>query len=45
MRTTASRMKRHVNTWNHPVRVHTYEEYEDEFREKMREAGLPLDKE
>jgi nitrate reductase gamma subunit len=40
-----SRMKRHVNTWNHPVRVHTYEEYEDEFREKMREAGLPLDKE
>ena len=40
-----SRMKRHVNPWNRPVRVHTYEEYEDEFREKMREAGLPLDKE
>ncbi len=40
-----SRMKRHVNPWNHPVRVHPYEEYEDEFREKMREAGLPLDKE
>jgi nitrate reductase gamma subunit len=40
-----SRMKRHINPWNHPVRVHSYEEYEDEFREKMREAGLPLDKE
>ena len=40
-----SRMKRHENPWNHPVMVHPYEEYEDEFREKMREAGLPLDKE
>ncbi len=40
-----SRMKRHVNPWNRPVRVHTYPEYEDEFREKMKEAGLPLDKE
>lgn len=40
-----SRMKRHVNPWNRPVRVHTYEEYEDEFREKMKAAELPLDKE
>lgn len=40
-----SRMKRHVNPWNRQVRVHTYPEYEDEFREKMKEAGLPLDKE
>jgi [DsrC]-trisulfide reductase subunit M len=40
-----SRMKRHINPWNRPVRVHTYEEYEDEFREVMKEAGLPLDKE
>jgi len=40
-----SRMKRHINPWNYPVHLHTYEEYEDEFREKMREAGLPLDKE
>ncbi len=40
-----SRMKRHVNPWNRPVRVHPYPEYEDEFREKMKEAGLPLDKE
>ena len=39
-----SRAVRHVNPWNYPVRVHTYEEYEDEFREVMAEAGLPLDK-
>ena len=40
-----NRMKRHINPWNAPVRIHTYEEYEDEFREKMKAAGLPLDKE
>ncbi len=40
-----SREVRHVNPWNHPVAVHTYEEYEDEFRERMRDAGLPLEKE
>ncbi len=40
-----SRMKRHINPWNYPVRVHTYEEYEDEFREKMKDAGLPVEKE
>ena len=40
-----SRMKRHVNPWNGPVKVHTYEEYEDEFRDKMKAAGLPVDKE
>ena len=40
-----SRMQRHVNPWNYPVRIHTYEEYEDEFREKMKAAGIPLDKE
>jgi len=40
-----NRMKRHLNPWNAPVQVHTYEEYEDEFREKMKLAGLPVDKE
>lgn len=39
-----SRMVRHINPWNYPVKVHTYEEYEDEFREKMIEAGLPVEK-
>ena len=40
-----TRMVRHINPWNTPVPVHTYEEYEEEFREKMIEAGLPVDKE
>ncbi len=40
-----SRAKRHINPWNYPVKVHTYEEYEEEFREKMIEAGLPVEKE
>ena len=42
--TTDTRARRHVNPWNYPVPVHTYEEYEDEFREKMIEVGLPVDK-
>jgi len=40
-----TREMRHENPWNHPVKVHTYEEYEEEFREKMIEAGLPVEKE
>lgn len=35
----------HVNPWNYPVKVHTYEEYEDDFRDKMKAAGLPVEKE
>lgn len=37
-----TRQVRHVNPWNYPVKVHTYEEYEDDFREKMVDAGLPV---
>jgi nitrate reductase gamma subunit len=40
-----SRAKRHINPWNYPVHVHTYAEYEDDFREKMKKAGLPVEKE
>ncbi|EGO65212.1 sulfate reduction electron transfer complex DsrMKJOP subunit DsrM [Acetonema longum] len=40
-----NRAVRHVNPWNYPVPVHTYQEYEDEFRDKMKSAGLPLEKE
>ena len=40
-----SRVKRHVNPWDYPVKVHTYEEYEDEFRDKMIAAGMPVEKE
>jgi nitrate reductase gamma subunit len=39
-----NRVVRHVNPWNYPVKTHTYEEYEEEFREKMIEAGLPVEK-
>jgi len=40
-----NRMRRHINPWNYPVKVHTYAEYEAEFGEKMRNAGLPVEKE
>jgi nitrate reductase gamma subunit len=40
-----NRMRRHVNPWNYEVKTHTYEEYENEFRPVMKEAGLPLEKE
>ncbi len=40
-----NRMKRHINPWNHPVKTHPYEEWEDEYREQLKEAGLPVEKE
>jgi len=40
-----NRMRRHINPWDHPVKVHTYEEYEEEFRDKMVAAGIPVEKE
>jgi hypothetical protein len=39
-----SRIVRHINPWNPPLKYHTYEAYEDDFREKMIEAGLPVEK-
>ncbi|MFH1434865.1 MAG: sulfate reduction electron transfer complex DsrMKJOP subunit DsrM [Pseudomonadota bacterium] len=40
-----NRAVRHINPWNPEVKTHTYEEYEDEFRDLMKGAGLPLEKE
>jgi [DsrC]-trisulfide reductase subunit M len=40
-----SRMVRHINPWNYPVHLHTYEEYENDFRDKMKKAGIPVEKE
>lgn len=40
-----NRMARHINPWDYPVEVHTYAQYEDEFRDKMKAAGLPVEKE
>ncbi|MBM4294021.1 MAG: menaquinol oxidoreductase [Deltaproteobacteria bacterium] len=35
----------HVNPWNYPVKFHSYMEIEDQYREAMIEAGLPVEKE
>ena len=37
-----TRAVRHVNPWNPPKQYHTYADYEDDFRDLMDEAGLPL---
>ncbi|MBL6956095.1 MAG: sulfate reduction electron transfer complex DsrMKJOP subunit DsrM [Chlorobium phaeobacteroides] len=39
-----SREKRHINPWNPDIKIRTYAEYEDEFREKMKKANLPVEK-
>ncbi len=39
-----SRMVRHVNPWDYPVKTHSYEDYEDDFRERMVEADIRVDK-
>ena len=39
-----TREVRHINPWNPPKKFHTYAAYEDDFRELMVEAGLPVDK-
>lgn len=40
-----SRMKRHINPWNYPVKTHPYAEWQEEFGDKMKMAGIPLDEE
>ena len=40
-----SRMFRHINPWDYEVKPHSYAAYEDDFREKMKDAGLPVEKE
>ncbi len=40
-----SRMRRHINPWNPDVKPHSYAGYEDEFREFMVDAGIPVEKE
>jgi nitrate reductase gamma subunit len=39
-----SRAQRYINPWGYPVRTHTYEEWENEFRDAIKEAGLPLER-
>jgi len=38
-----NRRTRHINPWNYAVKTHTYAEWEGEFREKIKAAGIPLD--
>ena len=38
-----SRSRRHINPWNTPVKTHTYTEWEEEFRDKIRAAGIPVE--
>jgi len=40
-----SRAVRHVNPWNPRILPHAYAGYEDEFREFMVDAGIPVEKE
>jgi nitrate reductase gamma subunit len=39
-----TRRTRHVNPWNPEVKTHTYDEYEEDFRDVMVEAGIPVEK-
>jgi nitrate reductase gamma subunit len=39
-----NRRVRHVNPWDYPVKVHKYEEWEEEFHDKIQAAGLPMEK-
>jgi nitrate reductase gamma subunit len=39
-----NRIKRHINPWNPDVKVHTYQEWEDEFKDLIKNIGLPLEK-
>ncbi len=40
-----NRMKRHENPWWTPPKFHTYEEYEDMYRDLMKEANIPVERE
>jgi nitrate reductase gamma subunit len=39
-----NRRRRHVNPLNPEVEPHTYEEWEDEFRDKLVAAGIPVER-
>jgi nitrate reductase gamma subunit len=41
----SNRRVRHVNPWNPPIVGRTYAEWEEEFHDKLKAAGYPLEKE
>jgi nitrate reductase gamma subunit len=38
-----SRQRVHINPWNYPVKFHTYMDQENDYREAMIEAGIPVE--
>ena len=38
-----NRRKRHINPWDYPVKTHSYAEWEEEFRDKLKGANIPLE--
>jgi nitrate reductase gamma subunit len=40
-----NRFVRHVNPWGKPAEIHSYDDYEDEFRDKMLQVGIPVERE
>ncbi len=40
-----NRAERHINPWNPEVKTHSYQEYEEEFHDLMKNAGYPLERE
>jgi len=41
----SNRERRHINPWNPAITGHTYAEWEDEFRDKLKASGYALEKE
>jgi nitrate reductase gamma subunit len=41
----SNRTRRHINPWNPDIQGHTYAEWEDEFRDKLKASGYALEKE
>jgi len=41
----SNRVRRHINPWNPDIHGHTYAEWEDEFRDKLKASGFALEKE
>jgi len=41
----SNRTNRHVNPWNPDIQGHSYAEWEDEFRDKLKASGYALEKE
>lgn len=41
----SNRTRRHINPWNPDIEGHSYAEWEDEFRDKLKASGYALEKE